>query len=263
MRNSPSRPSRRALLTGGLGLAAVGTLAACGADSTSGRIRTAATATASPASGRAVVTRTVTAKAVTLDLGGPHVQTWAYGDEAPGQLIRATAGDLLRVTLDNQLPAETTIHWHGIATANAADGVPQMTQDPVAAGDSFDYRFRVPDPGTYFFHPHVGVQLDRGLYSPLIVDEPGDPGDYDLEWVVVLDDWLDGTGRTPDDVLNTLTGRLGELLVRDGRDGHGRDGHGRDGHGRDGHGRDGHGLDGHGLRHGWLRHADGRFERVR
>jgi len=209
VRNPSSRPSRRALLTGGLGLAAAGTLTACGADSANGRVRAAATSTAAPASGRSVVTRTVVAKPVTLDLGGPHVQTWSYGDEAPGQLVRATAGDLLRVTLDNQLPAETTIHWHGVATANAADGVPGMTQDPVAPGDSFEYRFRVPDPGTYFFHPHVGVQLDRGLYAPLIVDDPADPGDYDLEWVVVLDDWLDGTGRTPDDVLETLTADSG------------------------------------------------------
>jgi FtsP/CotA-like multicopper oxidase with cupredoxin domain len=111
--------------------------------------------------------------------------------------------------LDNQLPAETTIHWHGIATANAADGVPGMTQDPVAPGATFEYRFRVPDPGTYFFHPHVGVQLDRGLYAPLVVDDPGDPGDHDLEWVVVLDDWVDGTGRTPDDVLQSLTADTG------------------------------------------------------
>lgn len=220
------RPSRRALLTGGLGLAAVGTLSACGADSAAVPVRSASTATSTPASGRSVVTRTVTAKPVTLDLGGPTVQTWAYGEEAPGQLIRATAGDLLRVTLDNQLPAETTIHWHGVATANAADGVPAMTQDPVAPGDTFEYRFRVPDPGTYFFHPHVGVQLDRGLYAPLVVDDPADPGDYDLEWVVVLDDWVDGTGRTPDDVLESLTagtssssGGMGGMDMGSGMDG--------------------------------------------
>jgi FtsP/CotA-like multicopper oxidase with cupredoxin domain len=213
-------------LTGGLGVAAVGVVSACGADSPTVRIRAAATATSSPASGRAVVTRTLAAKPVTLDLGGPHVQTWAYGDEAPGQLIRATAGDLLRITLDNQLPAETTIHWHGIATANSADGVPDMTQDPVAPGDTFEYRFRVPDPGTYFFHPHVGVQLDRGLYAPLVVDDPADPGDYDLEWVVVLDDWVDGTGRTPDDVLESLTadtggssGGMGGMDMGSGMDG--------------------------------------------
>ena len=61
-----------------------------------------------------------------------------------------------------------------------------------------------PDPGTYFYHPHSGVQLDRGLYGVLVIEDPADPGDYDQEWIVVLDDWVDGTGRTPDDVLTEL-----------------------------------------------------------
>src|SRR5699024_5252965 len=65
--------------------------------------------------------------------------------------------------------------------------------------------FVVPDPGTYFLHSHVGLQLDRGLYAPLIIDDPDEPGDYDAEWIVTLDDWLDGTGQTPDEVLAALT----------------------------------------------------------
>lgn len=51
----------------------------------------------------------------------------------------------------------------------------------------------MPDPGTYWFHPRSGVQLGRGLYAPLIVEDPKEPLSYDKEWVVVLDDWLDGT----------------------------------------------------------------------
>lgn len=118
--------------------------------------------------------------------------------------MRATAGDFLRVRLDNQLPADTTVHWHGIRLHNLADGVPGMTQDPIPAGGAFTYEFTAPDPGTDFFHPHVGVQLDRGLYAPLIIDDPDEPGAYDAEWIAVLDDWVDGTGRTPDDVLAKL-----------------------------------------------------------
>ena len=133
------------------------------------------------------------------------MDTWAYADTVPGPLLEARAGDLLRITLDNQLPADTTIHWHGIALNNAADGVPGMTQNTVLPGGRFLYEFAVPDPGTYFFHPHVGVQLDRGLYAPLIVTDPAEPGRYDSEWVVVLDDWVDGTGRTPDQILRDLT----------------------------------------------------------
>ena len=200
--------SRRTLLIGGLGLGAAA-LAGCSAapsagpaPSTAGPMPTLLPATPSP--GQRVVEQVLTAKPVTLDLGGTTVSTWAYGDTAPGPLVRATAGDFLRVRLDNQLPAETTIHWHGIRLHNAADGVPGMTQDPVPVGGSFTYEFTAPDPGTYFFHPHVGVQLDRGLYAPLIIDDPHEPGAYDAEWVVVLDDWVDGTGRTPDDVLAKL-----------------------------------------------------------
>lgn len=158
--------------------------------------------------GRSVVTARLTPRPVTLNLGGRVVQTWAYGDTVPGPLLRATAGDMLRVTVDNQLPTETSVHWHGIALRNDMDGVPGITQQPIKAGSGFQYAFTAPDPGTYFYHPHSGVQLDRGLYGVLIVDDPAEPGRYDEEWVVVLDDWLDGTGRTPDQVLSRL--RVGQ-----------------------------------------------------
>ena len=122
----------------------------------------------------------------------------------PGPLLRARAGDLLRVTVDNRLPADTSVHWHGVALRNDMDGVPGITQTPIGAGSQFHYEFTAPDPGTYFYHPHSGVQLDRGLYGVLVVDDPAERGDYDAEWVVVLDDWVDGTGRTPDQVLARL-----------------------------------------------------------
>ena len=95
---------------------------------------------------------------------------------------------------------------------NDMDGVPGVTQSPINAGTSFTYDFTVPDPGTYFYHPHSGVQIDRGLHGALLVDEVTDPGGYDVEWTVVLDDWVDGTGRTPDDVLKKLqaTNRSGQ-----------------------------------------------------
>ena len=155
--------------------------------------------------GQRVVTARLTPRPTTVDLGGPVVNTWAYGDSVPGPLLRARAGDLLRVQVDNQLPATTSVHWHGIALRNDMDGVPGMTQAPINAKKSFTYEFTVPDPGTYFYHPHSGVQLDRGLYGALLVDDAADPGGYDVEWTVVLDDWVDGTGRTPEQVLKDLT----------------------------------------------------------
>jgi FtsP/CotA-like multicopper oxidase with cupredoxin domain len=152
--------------------------------------------------GRTVSSR-LTAAPGRVDLGGPVVDTWSFGP-VPGPTIRARTGDRLVVDLTNGLPAPTTVHWHGIALRNDMDGVPGMTQAPVAPGAVFRYDFTVPDAGTYFFHPHVGVQLDRGLYGVLVVDDPAEPGAYDHEWVVVLDDWVDGTGRTPDQVLTSL-----------------------------------------------------------
>jgi len=199
--------ARRDVLLGIVGVAATGALAACTGSSGQKSMPSGSfpsPAPASPTPGQRVVELSLTPKPVTLDLGGRTVSTWAYGDTAPGPLVRARAGDLLRVRVDNQLPAETTVHWHGIRLRNLADGVPGLTQKPIAAGTAYTYELTPPDPGTYFYHPHVGVQLDRGLYAPLIIDDPAEPGGYDTEWVVVLDDWVDGTGRTPDEVFAAL-----------------------------------------------------------
>jgi multicopper oxidase len=140
----------------------------------------------------------------TIDLGGRTASTWAYDGTLPGPLLRLRAGEVLRARLDNRLPAPTSIHWHGIALRNDMDGVPVLTQPEIAPGATFRYEFTVPHSGTYLFHPHVGTQLDRGLYAPLIVEDPDEPGDYDQELVVMFDDWLDGTGQDPDQMLADL-----------------------------------------------------------
>ncbi|HET6214446.1 MAG TPA: multicopper oxidase family protein, partial [Micromonosporaceae bacterium] len=151
-----------------------------------------------------------------LDLGGPVVDTWAYGGRLPGRAIRVTAGEILRVEFANDLPEPTSVHWHGLAIRNDMDGVPGVTQPYVQPGGRFSYEFTVPDPGTYWLHPHAGTQLDRGLYAPLVVDDPAEPGGYDLDEVVVLDDWLDGVaGRTPDATLAALR-RSGSTMMGGG-----------------------------------------------
>lgn len=68
------------------------------------------------------------------DLGGPVVRTWMYGDRLPGEPIRVRAGEVVRARLTNRLPQETTVHWHGLALRNDADGVPGVTQPPVPSG---------------------------------------------------------------------------------------------------------------------------------
>lgn len=222
--------TRRTLLRGAASLAgvtALGGLTACSGSAGSvvgpGAEAVAAAESARRTAGSRLVTARLTPRPVTLDLGGQTVDTWAYGDTAPGPLLRARAGDLLRVDIDNRLPVPTSVHWHGVALRNDMDGVPGMTQDPIDAGQSFRYEFTVPDPGTYFYHPHSGVQLDRGLYGVLVVDDPDEPGAYDAEWVVVLDDWVDGTGQTPDQVLAELEQSGGEGSMDDMHDMQGMD----------------------------------------
>ncbi|WP_369822232.1 multicopper oxidase domain-containing protein [Saccharomonospora sp. CUA-673] len=113
----------------------------------------------------------------------------------PGSLLRAAAGDRVQVRVRNQLPEPTTVHWHGLAIRNDMDGVPEVTQPPIAAGDELTYEFIPPDPGTYWYHSHGELQRGRGLFGALIIDDPRDPGDYDVEFLVVLSDWLGQ--RTP------------------------------------------------------------------
>ena len=222
-----SEITRRDVLRGAAGIAgvaALGGLAACSRSTGSvlgpGSDAVATAEAARRVKGGRLVTARLTPRPVTLDLGGRTVRTWTYGDTAPGPLLRATAGDVLRVDVDNQLPTASSVHWHGLALRNDMDGVPGMTQDPIAAGGTFRYEFTVPDPGTYFYHPHSGVQLDRGLYGALVVEDPAEPGRYDQEWIVVLDDWVDGTGRTPDQVLADLQqdGGAGSMSGMEGMD---------------------------------------------
>ena len=89
--------------------------------------------------------------------------------------------------------------------------MPGVTQDPIAAKSAFTYEFVAPHAGTYFFHPHSGVQIDRGLYAPLVLDDPRDPGDHDAEWVLVLDDWTDGVGKSPDAIFADFKANSGPL----------------------------------------------------
>ncbi|MGW4117930.1 multicopper oxidase family protein [Nocardia sp. NPDC004711] len=204
--------SRRGFLALGAGAAAAATLAACTKNTTaapslvqpdSEAVRAAEAARR--AAGATVRDVTLRAEPTTVDLGGVQVPTWAFGGTVPGPEIRIAKGEVVRANVINALPAPTTVHWHGIALRNDMDGVPDVTQAPIAAGGSFGYEFTAPDSGTYFFHPHVGVQLDRGMYAPLIIEDPADGRDYDTEAVVVLDDWLDGVnGRDPDKELQAL-----------------------------------------------------------
>ncbi len=146
-----------------------------------------------------------TAQVADVDLGGGQiVSTWVYNGQLPGPEIRVRRGDVLRLQLVNQLPDPTGIHWHGLAIRNDMDGVPGTTMPLIGPGAGFAYDFVVPDAGTYWYHSHVGLQLDRGLYGALVVDDPAEPARYDLDTSLVFDDWLDGLGQSPQAVYDTL-----------------------------------------------------------
>ncbi|WP_123982038.1 multicopper oxidase family protein [Streptomyces sp. Ag109_O5-1] len=213
--------NRRSVLLAGLGAAGAGALAACSSgsgSSTPSLVSPDDAAVAAVEKKRRTTGRTqqvtLTAARAMLDLGGGvTAASWAFGGRTPGKELRLSVGDTLAAELSNQLPDRTTtsIHWHGIALRADMDGVPPATQAAVRAGGNFTYRFVADAPGTYFFHPHVGVQLDRGLYAPLVVEDPKEPLQYDDEWVIVLDDWVDGVTGTPDEVYAEIKQGMGGM----------------------------------------------------
>ncbi|MFP5252200.1 MAG: multicopper oxidase family protein [Actinomycetes bacterium] len=149
-----------------------------------------------------VVDVQLAAAPTTVDLGGREVTTWAFNGQVPGPEIRVPQGGVVRATVSNRLPQPLTIHWHGLALRNDMDGVPELTQKPIPPGGTSTYEFTAPDSGTFFYHPHTGTQLDRGLYGPLVVEASSETSMR--EAVVILDDWLDGLGGDPDGVLEQL-----------------------------------------------------------
>ena len=171
------------------------------------------------------VLRASTATAPLLgDQGGPTA-LWAYNGMTPGPAIRARRGETVKVRLVNELDQPTTIHWHGIRIDNAMDGVPDLTQEAVPPGGSFDYEFTVPDAGTYWYHTHnkSWEQMARGLYGPLIVDGDADGVMQDL--TLIIDDWrLAPDGTIDADSFGSMrdwshAGRLGNWVTVNSVDG--------------------------------------------
>ncbi|PZX12456.1 FtsP/CotA-like multicopper oxidase with cupredoxin domain [Palleronia aestuarii] len=148
---------------------------------------------------------------------------WGYDGIVPGPEIRVRQGDRIRVMAENGLDEETTIHWHGIRTPNAMDGVPHLTQAPIPVGGEFLYAFDAPDAGTFWYHPHQRSfeQVGRGLYGPLIVEEANPIRvDRDLTWM--LDDWrMTEDGQLADDFGSRHDamhgGRIGNTVTINGK----------------------------------------------
>jgi FtsP/CotA-like multicopper oxidase with cupredoxin domain len=176
---------------------------------------------AQPAPGRAVVKVELEARETEWEFTpGRLTRAWGYNGSVPGPVIEAHVGDVLEVRLTNRLSEPTTIHWHGLRVPSAMDGT-DMAQHPIPSGESFTYRFTLPDAGTFWYHPHSNetVQLERGLYGALIVRAPDEPA-FDAERIFVLDDvTLDGEGQVapPGGQLERHDGREGGTRLLNGK----------------------------------------------
>ncbi len=131
-------------------------------------------------------------------LPGVEAGAYAYNRQVPGPLIRATAGDRVRVVVKNDLPEPTSVHWHGVRVPNDQDGAAGVTQPPIAPGATWTYEFVVPDPGTFFYHTHVEADRQQalGLYGALVVDQKASRPAYAKEAIIMLGEWTIRDGET-------------------------------------------------------------------
>ncbi|GIG26460.1 MULTISPECIES: multicopper oxidase family protein [Cellulomonas] len=177
-----------------------------------------------PAVDRYDITGATTQGVVDLDittaemtLGGRSVERYLYADAASevvhgaGVPIVVDVGQRLQIDVTNSTDTATNIHWHGMSVPADQDG-PGILIDP---GREHRYEFTAARPGTYWYHSHerpVRDQVDRGMYAPFIVREPADAR-YDLDQVLVLDDWVvdrtTGHMEVVGDV-DTVNGRTGQ-----------------------------------------------------
>ncbi len=139
----------------------------------------------------------VTATEFNLSIGRFPVRIDGRGGEAlgvngtlPAPLIRFREGDEITLNVTNTLAEDTSIHWHGLLVPFQMDGVPGVTFPGIRPGETFTYKYAVPQSGTYWYHSHSGLQEQEGLYGPIIIDpHHHDPIACDREYVLVLSDW--------------------------------------------------------------------------
>ena len=123
--------------------------------------------------------------------GSPRMATTVNGS-LPAPTLRFREGDTVTIRVKNRLREVTSIHWHGIILPFEMDGVPGISFTGIAPGETFTYRFRVQQSGTYWYHSHSGMQEATGVYGAIIIDPVGsDPIRADREYVVQLSDWTD------------------------------------------------------------------------
>jgi FtsP/CotA-like multicopper oxidase with cupredoxin domain len=147
-----------------------------------------------------------------------------YNQSIPGPLLRLAQGRETVIRFENALDEASSVHWHGLRIDNAMDGVPGMTQQAVAPGDSFEYRLAPPDAGTYWYHTHQRswAQMALGLAGVLVVEEASPPL-VDQDLIFAIDDWrLDEDMQIDRQSLGALhdwahAGRMGNVITVNGQ----------------------------------------------
>jgi CopA family copper-resistance protein len=116
----------------------------------------------------------------------------AVNGSLPAPLLRWREGDTVTLRVRNRLKEDTSIHWHGILLPANMDGVPGFSFAGIAPDGMYEYKFKVKQSGTYWYHSHSGFQEQLGVYGPLVIDplEP-EPFQYERDYVVMLSDWTD------------------------------------------------------------------------
>jgi FtsP/CotA-like multicopper oxidase with cupredoxin domain len=132
-------------------------------------------------------------------LGDTTVRMLSYNGSIPGPTLKVQQGSEIVVNVTNEGDLETTVHWHGLRLENKYDGVPHATQAPIPIGGSYSYRIQFPDPGLYWYHPHIREDYTQelGLYGNIVV-VPAERDywpTFDRDVVLTLDDLLLEDGR--------------------------------------------------------------------
>jgi len=156
----------------------------------------------------------LTAQAVQWELApGKVITAWTYNGRVPGETIRVREGDRVRVTLQNDLPEPTTIHWHGVDVPTNMDGVPDISQPAIQPGETFTYEFEARPAGTRWYHTHFNsaTQLDLGLSAPFIIEPRAPDTPADREYTLLMDDWV--TGSATPSATPTEEGMMGDGMM--------------------------------------------------
>ena len=160
---------------------------------------------------------------VAKPLGDTTVRMLAYNGSIPGPVLEVEEGAEIVVHVENQGDMEATVHWHGLRLENRYDGTHQ-TQRPAAVGEEFTVRVTFPDPGLYWYHPHIRQDYgqEMGLYGNVLV-EPADPEHWPpahREVLLTLDDILLEDGKVapfnPGETTHSAMGRFGDVLLVSG-----------------------------------------------